>query len=158
MMALTVAVFGFVTPVFAADDASKEIACKAINGSYANGICSTSAAGETVNSLIATIVNLFSWAVGLIAVLFIIYAGFRYVTSGGDAGKITSAKNTLVYAVVGLVIAAMAQILVQFVLSKTVTSSTPTTTTTSAPAASTPTTTTPAPTTTPAAADHSLGN
>jgi hypothetical protein len=46
----------------------------------------------------------------------IMVAGFKYITAGGDAGSIGSAKNTLVYAIVGLLIAALAQALVHFVL------------------------------------------
>ncbi|HET7672946.1 MAG TPA: pilin [Candidatus Saccharimonadales bacterium] len=71
-----------------------------------------------LNDLIATIVNLFSVVVGVVAVIMIIVGGFRYVTSGGDSGNVSSAKNTILYAIVGLVIVALAQFIVKFVLSK----------------------------------------
>jgi hypothetical protein len=64
------------------------------------------------------IVNVFSVIVGVIAVVMIIYGGLRYITSGGDSGKITSAKNTIIYAIIGLIIVALAQFIVQFVLGK----------------------------------------
>ncbi len=64
------------------------------------------------------IVNVFSVIVGVIAVVMIIYGGLRYITSGGDSGKITNAKNTIIYAVIGLIIVALAQFIVQFVLGK----------------------------------------
>ena len=48
----------------------------------------------------------------------IIYGGMRYITSGGDSGKITSAKNTIIYALIGLVVVALAQFIVKFVLNK----------------------------------------
>lgn len=64
------------------------------------------------------VVNVFSVIVGVIAVVMIIYGGLRYITSGGDSGKITSAKNTIIYAVIGLVVVALAQFIVQFVLGK----------------------------------------
>ena len=48
----------------------------------------------------------------------IIYGGFKYISSGGDSGKVTEAKNTIIYAVIGLVVVALAQFIVQFVLNK----------------------------------------
>jgi hypothetical protein len=48
----------------------------------------------------------------------IIFGGFKYITSGGESGNVTSAKNTIIYAVIGLVIVAFAQFIVQFVLGK----------------------------------------
>jgi hypothetical protein len=50
----------------------------------------------------------------------IIFAGFKYVTSGGDSSKIGSAKNTLIYAVVGLVVAGLSQIIVRYVVTKVI--------------------------------------
>ena len=117
----TVTMVGVAVPALAADEAAKQAACEAINGagSYQGGVCADAGGdGNTVNSLIATIVNLFSWIVRVMAVIFIIYGGFRYVTSGGDAGKITNAKNTIVYALIGLIIAVLAQVIVKTVLSK----------------------------------------
>jgi hypothetical protein len=52
-------------------------------------------------------------------VIMIIYAGFRYVTSGGRDESVKGAKNTILYAIIGLVIVALAQIIVHFVLAKT---------------------------------------
>jgi Tfp pilus assembly protein PilN len=46
----------------------------------------------------------------------IIYGGFRYVTSAGDSSKITAARQTIMYALVGLVVVALSQLLVKFVL------------------------------------------
>jgi hypothetical protein len=56
-------------------------------------------------------------AVNIVAVIFVIYGGFRYITSGGDSGSVGNAKNTLIYALVGLVIVALAQLIVHYVLS-----------------------------------------
>jgi cytochrome bd-type quinol oxidase subunit 2 len=71
---------------------------------------------DKVNSLITEIVNIFSVIVGVVAVVMIIIGGFRYITSGGDSGNVTGAKNTILYAVIGLVIVALAQFIVKFVL------------------------------------------
>lgn len=78
----------------------------------------TNDAGTNINSLITKIINIFSFVVGVVAVIMIIVGGFKYISSGGDSNKITSAKNTIIYAIIGLVIVALAQIIVQFVLGK----------------------------------------
>lgn len=73
---------------------------------------------ETVNGMIKTVINIISVLVGIVSVIMIIWGGFKYVTSGGDSGNVTSAKNTIIYAVIGLVVVALAQFIVQFVLTK----------------------------------------
>lgn len=73
---------------------------------------------EKLNQLVASVVNLFSVVVGVVSVIMIIYGGFRYIISGGDTGNVTSAKNTILYAIIGLVIVAFAQFIVKFVLAK----------------------------------------
>jgi hypothetical protein len=75
-------------------------------------------AANKVNSLLATIINIFSLIVGVVAVIMIIVGGFKYITSGGDSGNVTGAKNTILFAVVGLIIVALAQFVVRFVLAK----------------------------------------
>jgi hypothetical protein len=103
-------------PAMALADTSKSTVCTAL-GSDAN--CTTDPHGSTnLNSVIKTIVNILSWVVGIVAVIMIIIAGFRYVTAGGDSSNVASAKNTLIYAIVGLVVAASAQIIVHFVLNQ----------------------------------------
>lgn len=62
-------------------------------------------------------VNLLLWIVGIVSVIFIIWGGFRYITSAGDSSKVTAAKNTVLYAVVGLVIAIFSYAIAQFVFS-----------------------------------------
>lgn len=56
-------------------------------------------------------------AVGLIAVIMLILGGLRYITSGGDAKKVTDAKNTILYAIIGLIISVLSYAIVNFVLS-----------------------------------------
>ena len=70
-------------------------------------------------SLTKTGTNLISVAIGLVglaAVVVIIFGGFTYATSAGDAGKIKKAKDTILYGVVGLVVASLAYAIVNFVL------------------------------------------
>lgn len=77
-------------------------------------------AGAKVDSILKLAINIFSVVVGFISVIMIIVGGLKYITSGGDSGNITGAKNTILYAIIGLVVVALAQIVVRFVLSRTV--------------------------------------
>lgn len=78
----------------------------------------TEKAESDINKLISQIVNVLSIIVGIVAVIMIIYGGFRYITSGGESGSVTTAKNTILYAILGLVIVAIAQFIVKFILHK----------------------------------------
>ena len=63
------------------------------------------------------VTNTILYIVGIIAVIMLIIGGIRYVTSGGDAKQVTDAKNTVLYAIIGLVIAFLAFAIVNFVIS-----------------------------------------
>ena len=87
-------------------------------GTYGEG-CLNDQGGETgINRIIKNVINLFSLVVGAVSVIMIIYGGFKYITSGGNDGNVSGAKNTILYALIGLVIVALAQVIVRFVLSK----------------------------------------
>jgi len=73
---------------------------------------------SSLNGVVSSILNLLSVLVGVAAVIMIIVSGFRYITSGGDATKVGAAKSALIYAIVGLVIVALAQVIVHFVFAK----------------------------------------
>ena len=64
----------------------------------------------------ATAVSLLLFLVGAVAVIMIIFGGFKYIISGGDSSAVTSAKNTILYAVIGLVVASLAYAIIDFVL------------------------------------------
>lgn len=81
--------------------------------------CSTVNGSTDLNTLIKNIINIFSAVVGAVSVIMIIIGGFRYITSGGDSNNVGAAKNTILYAIVGLVLVAVAQIIVQFILERT---------------------------------------
>ena len=66
---------------------------------------------------IQTIINLALAVLGIVAVIIIIVGGVTYTTSQGDPAKITKAKNTIMYGVIGLVVALLAFAIVNFVLS-----------------------------------------
>jgi hypothetical protein len=71
--------------------------------------------GTTINA----VVSIISIIAGIVAVIMIILAGFKYITSAGDTGKVSSAKTSLIYALVGVAIVALAQFLVHFVITNT---------------------------------------
>lgn len=54
--------------------------------------------------------------IGLISVIMLIYGGLRYILSGGDNKKVTDAKNTILYAIIGLIVALLAYAIVNFVI------------------------------------------
>ena len=60
-----------------------------------------------MGEIASKIVNVFSVIVGTAAIIMIIYGGFRYITSGGSSERIGSAKTTLIYAIIGLVVVAL---------------------------------------------------
>ena len=62
------------------------------------------------------IINTALFIIGAISVMMLIYGGIRYTTSGGNEKSVTAAKNTILYAVVGIIIALLAYAIVNFVL------------------------------------------
>ena len=72
----------------------------------------------TLDAMITKVINVALGLIGTIAVVMIILGGYQYTTSAGDASKVTKAKNTILYGVIGLVIALLAFAIVNFVLAK----------------------------------------
>jgi hypothetical protein len=88
------------------------------NPSSGAGSCSSNGESVTdkVNRILKRVVNFLSALIGVVAVIMIIFGGFRYITSGGSDTSVTSAKNTILYAIIGLVIVALAQLIVRFIV------------------------------------------
>ena len=63
-----------------------------------------------------TVVNILLFIIGLISVIMLIWGGIRYTTSGGNANSVTAAKNTIMYAIIGLVVAIFAYAIVNWVV------------------------------------------
>jgi hypothetical protein len=101
-------------------DGSSQLACEGIQID-ADNPTDCSEEPTKINSALELAVNLFSLVVGVVAVIMIIVGGLKYVTSNGDSSSISSAKNTIIYAVVGLVIVVLAQAIVRFTVNKTAT-------------------------------------
>jgi hypothetical protein len=71
---------------------------------------------EGEGGVFQTITNVLLFIIGAISVIMLIIGGIRYVVSGGDSSAVTSAKNTILYAIVGIIVALLAYALVNFVL------------------------------------------
>ncbi|NLA43327.1 hypothetical protein GX865_04225 [Candidatus Saccharibacteria bacterium] len=93
------------SPVMA--QASQEI----LSGASATG----QDGGPEVQSSIQTITNILLFILGFVAVIAIVIGGIMYAVSGGDAGKTKAAKDTILYAVIGLVVAILAYAIVSFI-------------------------------------------
>ena len=69
-----------------------------------------------LTELVKNIINTLLFITGMVAVIMIVIGGLRYVTSNGDSNQASQAKNTILYAVIGLVVAIMAYAIVNFVI------------------------------------------
>ncbi|MGK2896508.1 MAG: pilin [Candidatus Saccharimonadales bacterium] len=86
--------------------------------------CLVDESGATCSDepIFKTITNVLLFLIGAISVIMLIIGGIRYTLSGGDSGAVTSAKNTILYAVIGIIVALLAYAIVNFVLGSFVTS------------------------------------
>ncbi|HUD08345.1 MAG TPA: hypothetical protein VMQ52_04665 [Candidatus Saccharimonadales bacterium] len=104
------------TPVTAARTSENSV-CGGIGiVSGGNGTSSGCSSGESLHGVLADILNILSVVAGFIAVIMIIIGGLRYVMSGGNDNAVASAKNLIIYAIVGIIVVAIAQAIVHFIL------------------------------------------
>ena len=76
----------------------------------------TNGAPDDLWGVLNKVINVALAVIGFVAVVMIILGGFQYTTSAGDASKVTKAKNTILYGIIGLVVALLAYAIVNFVL------------------------------------------
>ena len=81
-----------------------------------SGANKVNSGGPSFEVSLKNIVNMMLYVLGAIAVIMIVVGGIRYTTSNGDSSAISGAKNTILYSVVGLIIAIMAYAIVNFVV------------------------------------------
>ena len=112
---LMVGLLGVFTPaVFAANGIN---ICS--NGNENSVYCKNKNTGETqVNGIIKTIVEVLLTAVGAISIIMIVIGGIMFALSSGDAQKAVKARNTVLYAVVGLAVSLFASAIVNFVFNR----------------------------------------
>lgn len=88
---------------------------QACNGNTSNPVCQNASDGErALSDQVRNITNALMFILGAIAVIVIVIGGIMYVVSAGDPGKAKTAKDTILYAVVGLIVALMAGAIVNF--------------------------------------------
>ena len=73
---------------------------------------------DTSSTLITKVINVMLFIIGVLSVIMIVYGGILYVISAGDSGRVSKAKNTIMYAIVGLVVALLAYAIVNFVITR----------------------------------------
>lgn len=83
-----------------------------IQAAHGDGI-PTTITGD--GGVITTVINVMLYIVGILSVIMLIYGGIRYTISGGNSSAVTAAKNTILYAIVGLVIAIFAYAAINFI-------------------------------------------
>lgn len=78
--------------------------------------CLFGGAGCEGDGIFKTITNVLLFIIGAIAVIMLVIGGIRYTTSNGQSDQVTAAKNTILYAVVGIIVAILAYAVVNFVI------------------------------------------
>jgi hypothetical protein len=68
------------------------------------------------SGIFTTVTNVMLFVVGAISVIMIVIGGLRYVISGGNSANVTAAKNTILYAIVGLIVSMLAYAIINFVI------------------------------------------
>jgi hypothetical protein len=91
--------------------------CGAAGGGGSTEVCKA-ANTDNATSMAKIIINTILYVLGILAVIMIIVSGIKYTVSAGDASKVKSAKDTLMYSIVGLVVAILAYAIVNFVITR----------------------------------------
>ena len=108
---------GFSGQAYAQFDAAKDEACEGLSAGDEFIDCdSASQSGGGISSIMSNVLNILSFIAGIIAVIMLIIAGIKFITSQGDPGKVSEARQAIIYAVIGIVIVVLAQTIVFFVL------------------------------------------
>jgi uncharacterized membrane protein YuzA (DUF378 family) len=124
---LAVALAGCIVPAVVSVTASaQEVdvfkqACDSAQGAGKGSEACTVTGADTVtgtNGVLAKATRLISYLAGISAIILLVIAGIQYITSQGDAGGVSAAKKTVIYALVGLFVVVVAQSIVVFVLNR----------------------------------------
>jgi hypothetical protein len=99
---------------FSSSTAATSSACGALKELGSTADCSNG--GVTIKGVLKTITNIISLIAGGIVVIMILLSGIKFMTSGGDPSKVSSAKNSLIYALIGLAVVALTQAIIHFTL------------------------------------------
>lgn len=101
-------------PTALALDSSKQAACESLGSTS----CTDDTGGPSVEGAIRSAIELLSYIAGIVAVIMIIIAGIRLIASQGDPKGLSTARNAIIYAAIGIIIVVMSQIFVRFILGR----------------------------------------
>jgi len=108
---MTLTLIAGIAPALALGGAATDQACKGLSQVGSDGCGS---GGKQVDNVLKTVVSIISYIAGAVAIIMVMISGFNFMTANGDAQKITTAKNSLIYAMIGIAVAASAQVIVNF--------------------------------------------
>lgn len=103
-------------PAYAAFDLGLQDGANSAQGKDQEGDAASLFGDGGQGGIFRTITNVMLFIIGAISVIMLIIGGIRYVVSGGDSTKVQDAKNTILYAIVGVVVAILAYAVVNFVI------------------------------------------
>lgn len=110
--------------IFPSTATAVDLNSEACQGITDSAVCKDASAGRTDNPLfgpngaLTRVISVLSMVLAVIAVIVLIIAGIRFAVSQGNSQSVGNVRNTVIYAMVGLVVAALSQALVQLVLTK----------------------------------------
>ncbi|HEX6462256.1 MAG TPA: pilin [Candidatus Saccharimonadales bacterium] len=96
-------------------NSQKQAVCEGAGGWVSGEVGCAIGSSNSVENTLRAVADILIFIIGAIAVIMIIIGGIRYATSGGDQAQITSAKNTILYSVIGLVVAFMSYGIARFI-------------------------------------------
>jgi hypothetical protein len=116
-LAITALVLGIGVIMVPASTASAiDILSPGCKGNSGSTVCKSK--NDKAPSLVTDLINTLLLVLGMVAVIMIVVGGIRYTTSGGDSSGIKTAKDTILYSVVGLILAILSYTIVKFVIGK----------------------------------------
>ena len=108
---------GFTTVILPASNTYAINVFNQCSGNADSAVCKASGT-DNATSMIKIVVNTLLFILGIISVIMIIVGGLRYTTSGGDSSATKAAKDTILYAVIGLVVAMLSFTIVNYVIAQ----------------------------------------
>lgn len=118
-----ISVMAFVAPVHAEDVFSGVCSDPQAPQAQSSTVCKSKELGGKnpifgPDGVLTVAINIISIIVGVVALIFVILGGLKFITSGSNPQDVSKARETVIYALVGLMIAGLAQVIVQFFLKK----------------------------------------
>ena len=112
---LMVPVLALSMPAITSAETTDEIT-KGVNAVNTSTTCLFTSA-SCPEGIFTKIINTALFIIGVLSVIMLIYGGIRYTISAGDSKQVEAAKNTILYAIIGIIVALLAGAIVNFVLS-----------------------------------------